>query len=163
MQSLRKLLHVLLVCGMIPLTAWSSFPRFACACSTSAEKPACTCGHNDGGAESSCCQKACCCSAGKAGKRSASVRKRHDHVPAVALLAKGVPLPGAHVCQCTSAPTQQPADSVARHAEKELSVLYLALPDVMPVREADRHVAVRFSGVTLPRLDRVIFFCALLI
>lgn len=81
----------------------------------------------------------------------------------VARLEESLTPPGARICECTSAPSNQPANSTSRQSEAEPFVLHLALPDVGFIPEASRRIALRLSSVALPRLDRVILFCTLLI
>lgn len=157
MKSLRKVLLVLLV----PLTAWSSFPPFACACSISAEKPARSCGGHEDSEETSCCQGSSRSYA--AAKENASGRERGDKAPAAAVVAESISLPGTHLCRCATAASRWGGESATPQTETERLVLQSAAPTVIALLEADQHVAMHLLGVALPRLDRVILFCTLLI
>ena len=170
MLSLRKLLHAMLVCGLIPLTLWSGVPRSGCLCAAAPGGcPCCAAAPADSGMSGNgdCCNSSCCShSAEKTATGEESddpvVAARHDNR---APLGVALRPSSCEICRCAS----KPADWSSQTTDVRGGFQTVAWADC----EASPHVALKSaasagatqlpSSAELPPLDRLIAFCVLLV
>lgn len=166
MLSLTKLFHLILVCGMIPLTVWSGVPRTGCQCLVAVEG----CPRCGGASEDSqkddrpdCCKSSCC---SRAVEASSADGESNEH----RLIAHGDPVPpllalppsSCEVCRCPARPVNVPSETT--DARGEFQAAFGAIwPDSIIDPAAFACAPQLPSSTERPPLDRLSLFCVLLV
>lgn len=154
MRNPQKILHLLLMWGMVPLILWSGFPTLGCACASASSGPAtcrCCCA-----LEKDSAKKGCCCRGEAEADKPAPISIQADILPFdLGLLA---------TCGCGRTPTRSPVtlesqrksvgeDLVAKQEDDDFAAADPVPPLIKEVVES----------WTLIDSDRVVLFCAFLI